>query len=216
MERNLKTHRSKRITMIEGCVVALLVGTASGEITSVGGDVQLITPPLPPAQDGVMWAFNEQQNVTLAADLEVDATQPGLYDENSDLIQAVIPAGVKVNSHYVHSDQEGLSGPDLNGSVTFENMILGVIVNDGNLHASDTLGAPNTQYPGFLSDRGPELGILSSDWFSISPDRRTVTMHANTGLGVDDWRVVTTAPIPAPGVLAIVGAAGLCAVRHRR
>lgn len=51
--------------------------------------------------DTTMYAFDEQQNVTLAQALEVDITAPGTYDDSSDLTPGTIPGGTGVSSHFV-------------------------------------------------------------------------------------------------------------------
>ena len=77
--------------------------------------------------DTTMFAFDEQQKVTLASGLAVDITSPGTYDDSSDLTPATIPAGTVVNSDFVNADKVGDNMPPvvLDGTVTTSSDISG-------------------------------------------------------------------------------------------
>ncbi|PKB79876.1 MAG: hypothetical protein BZY88_10825 [SAR202 cluster bacterium Io17-Chloro-G9] len=80
-----------------------------------------------------IFVFDELQGVTLTSDVAVDiGTNP-------------VPDGTKVNSHYIHFDP--FETTTLSGTITYNNPIIGVIVNGSKLNASDdALGIPTTNY----------------------------------------------------------------------
>lgn len=193
------TMNSRKITVnLLGAAVLtglLLTPTVKGEIVGTCGDAQLVPPPPDVTEGGYasndrITVFNEQQNVTLSASIVVDAWEPGLYDDNGDLGTRAIPAGTRVSSHYIHYDSTSVVGHSANGCVTFDNKIIGVVERDLNLANTNTLGAGGVNYPGFLADRGYELG--ANDAFTISDDGKKLTINNTWTLaGVDDLRVIT-------------------------
>ncbi|MFH1844884.1 MAG: hypothetical protein ABIF77_16965, partial [bacterium] len=104
--------------------------------------------------------FLEQGDVLLAAPLAVDITQDGTY--GTPLSPGVIPAGEIVTSVAIHADRASPTGvSNLQGSVEFNAEILGVIVGDARLDASDgVLGLELVLYPTAVTERGLELGAL--------------------------------------------------------
>ena len=88
-----------------------------------------------------MHAFNEQQAVTLASAIAVDINSAGTYDSSSDLLPTSpatnIPAGTRVNSHFVHADPVGTDSIITTSTLTFPTDILGVLVRVTRLNASD-------------------------------------------------------------------------------
>src|SRR4051812_41013073 len=99
----------RRTTAAFGVAVALAVlvlssGTATGAIDNVTGAIQLLptAPPsvMPTALESAtnMFAFNEQQHVTLTSAVDVNITQPGTYTNGTPLTPGTIAAGTLVNS----------------------------------------------------------------------------------------------------------------------
>ncbi len=168
-----------------------------GAIVNTCPNAQLVAPPASVRQgqfshNDRISVFNEQQDVLLAGPVTVDARDPGTYDQNSDLVSFVIPAGTRVSSHYIHYDSQAVFGHASSGCVTFDQPIIGVVERDSNLNITNTLGAQGVDYPGFLSDRGFELGAGADDRFTITSDRRTLIIdRVWTLAGVDDLRVIT-------------------------
>jgi choice-of-anchor A domain-containing protein len=183
------------------CVLA--VGSAGATITGTSGQVTKIAPP-PSVMFGdlqsntTMFAFDEQQNVTLGQALECDITQPGVYDETADLTPGTVPAGTVVSSHFVHADKIGTGPPfvTLEGTVTTDADIICIAILQRPLNMSDFLGAPGTAYP--TGDFGRHLELDSQDDFVIEQvDRRTVVIHSSTRLHADQVRIITAAgPCP--------------------
>jgi hypothetical protein len=142
--------------------------------------------------------FDEQQGVALAAPLAYDQLTT-LSDSGS------IPTGTVVDSHYVHFDNTGTApGRRGVGEISFACPVLGLITQDTNLAASDSiLGAIGTAYPVGLSFRGLEQGTggvgdyPSRDWtlqdiISLS-DADTLFVDLQVFNVLDQLRVVTTA-----------------------
>jgi len=180
-------------------VVALLVATsARSEIVSTGGSAVQIAPPASVdvnvlESNTQIRAFDEQQAVTLAAPLAVNISAPGVYDDPADLTPATIPAGSVISSHLVHFDIifEG-AAIGATGTVTFRDRILGVIINDADVDATDFLGAPGTTYPpAGIQFRGAELDEndlvevgcdfirVELESFQILDHVRVITAHDN-------------------------------------
>jgi large repetitive protein len=189
-----------RMTRVcRGIVAASLVGAlvavaspAAGYISTVSGQISRIAPPASVLPSGVssptqMFAFDEQQGATLSAPLKVDMTQPGTLSSNSQISAALIPAGTIVDSHYVDSARPAGGTSVREGTLTFSQDIVGVIVTRGKLDASDVLGAPQTNYGGAYPSRELELG---EDWVQMV-DQRTLFIHVNTTTVVDQVRIIT-------------------------
>ncbi len=145
-----------------------------------------------------MYAFDERQGVRLTQDVAVDFGDPGAYTRNEiwpamTAHSRTVPAGTWVNSHYVHMDVTTPRATTLRGTITFDSDILGVIVTDARLLATDgTLGAPGTVYAG-AARRTIELE--NADRLVISANRRTIdiTMALSDG-PLDEFRVLTASP----------------------
>src|SRR5690606_5445139 len=137
-----------------------------------------------------LWAFDEDQNITIPSTINVD-------------IGTAPTAGQVVASHYVFFDPEGTQS--LSGFVDFDADIFGIITSTSLLAASDFLANTSVTYlnPGA---RGLEPG---QDFVSIDPDnprRILVDFLANTP--GDYIRVLTMrspgAAVPEPGPLSLL------------
>src|SRR5207245_457277 len=89
------------------------------------------------------------------------------------------------------------------GSATFDTDVLGVIILDAHLIASNgQLGASGTTYYTSSAGQGYELTGLCSgavgaqDRVTVSADRRTVTVCTNVYGAPDDIRIVTRGRVP--------------------
>ncbi len=171
---------------------------ADALITSTSGQVSWISPPASvvenQSQDPTkVLAFDEQQGLTLGANLRVDIIAAGTYDQATDLVAANVLAGTKVDSHLLHSDVPTGGNIFRSGQVTFGGAIVGVIVTRAKLAGSDFLGAPGTVYPGLVPNRELEFGTgsgLAAD-IVVLPDLHTIQFNLGTSGAVDDIRVVT-------------------------
>ena len=173
------------------------VGAARAAISGTSGQILQIVPPASAAtglgSNANMWAWDEQQGVTLASSLKVDITSPGTYTSAGQLLTGVaIAPGTVVDSQYITSvGATGTGASDLDGTLTFPADILGVIVTPGKLATSDVLGAPATNYPGTGSGFALEFDS-GGDTVTLA-NQRTITFHSHraTGAGVDELRVLT-------------------------
>src|SRR5581483_4823215 len=168
-------------------------------VSTSGAVVEVAAPPSVAknayVSDTEIRAFDEQQNVTTGAPITVDFTEPGSYDSLADLAPSVLPAGTCVQSHFIHFDSTGSLGVRLQGSVTYDTDVLGVIVTDASLSQSDpVVGAPGTIYPTGVTNRGAELSPSAQtgpDIVTLSSDRRTVGVDLKVTTVVNQVRVVT-------------------------
>ncbi|MCU4137855.1 MAG: hypothetical protein MW689_001426 [Thermodesulfobacteria bacterium] len=156
--------------------------------------------------------FDEKQNYVLEEDLYVDlfVTTGGIFDSEDDLTFGTIPAGTHINSHLVHFDPIGYNTTILEGSITFDQKIIGVILKLNSLQNSDFLGFADTFDNGSL--RGLEWGY---DSFVISDDLKTLSMHLHTNVHLDNIRILTEVPIPSTLLLLGSGLFGLVGMRKR-
>lgn len=172
---------------------------ASVAVVSSSGEVQQISAPASVLQgalesDTQIQLFGEQGGVTLSAGATADITNPGTYSNAASLTTGTIPAGTKVDSYYLHSDPVGISSNVvqlLSGGVTFPTNVLGVVILDPSLTASNpALGVAGTQYP--TTGRGLTLGS-PTDTVILSADQRTLTLHLSASNATKGVRVITVA-----------------------
>ena len=110
------------------------------------GDIQTITPPTSVAEDALqsntcIRFFHESTNVALTSDLAADLLpRPNSLYDSPVMRSGVVPAGVVVDSHFLHADSISNAVIHLEGTVTFEQDIIAVIFRDGTLHASEAAG----------------------------------------------------------------------------
>ncbi|HEY4312811.1 MAG TPA: PEP-CTERM sorting domain-containing protein [Pirellulales bacterium] len=203
-------------------------------ILSTSAAVSVISPPANVSEgkmesNTTIWAFPEEQNVTLAQDLAVDVSLPGTSPLNGvqNLTPGNIGAGNSVSSYFVHFDAVGAptNAVTASGSITFDQNIVGLIVLTATLEDSNTgLGFPGTIYDNAISGEGAEgleivgggLGKDSNDQITLSADRHTVSFSFRDTGSADDFRVVTSVPEPSTLFLVLAGAAFLGAWRWRR
>jgi uncharacterized repeat protein (TIGR01451 family) len=193
--------RAAKPSIVIGVIVALAFSTvavAGALISGASGNViRLSSPPSSVAvnalEDGTnAVTFDERRAVTLTAAVVVDAIDPGTYTVNSTPANKVA-AGRVVDSNLIHSDPPAGGTVRRTGSVTFATDIVGVISSTDRLGTTDaSLGAPGTTYAGKTKFRGLEPDSASGqDTFTISADRRTVSIDVRTTSVVDDIRVLT-------------------------
>lgn len=161
--------------------------------------------------------FQEQSNLELQDEIEVDISLPGGFADFEGLPTGTITAGSIVDVYMLHQDAVGRRGNIvLSGSVTFDQEILGVMVSNQTLSASDELlGATGTAYP---SHTLRELEFLiAADEITISEDRRTLSFELQTKVALDHIRIITmAAAVPSPGSLALLVLAALATLGRRR
>jgi hypothetical protein len=197
--------------------------TASGStLVSTTGQVTVLgTPPADVASGGLQsnttaYVFQESM-LTLTSDLDVDVSTPGVYTTVSSLTPGTIDAGTSIVSYMLESQPSSVPPlPDdyrtYQGSLTFDEPILGLIVETTSLNNTDALlGAPGTTYPP-PSDiySGLDLNTPGCKGSSCGDDAVTWTITGNTiyfdfvtNYSEDEIRIITAAT-PEPGGIAFV------------
>jgi hypothetical protein len=214
--------RSIQVLALTVLMLAAGVSASQAAIISFSGNLSIVPTPASVdldayESDDVLIVFSEQQNVLLQDDLRVNFTEPGLYDDRSDLPTPVprIAAGTLVDSYFLHADPV-TGGILYSGSITFDTDVLGVIVGGVLLDESDDIiGSPTTFYAWDYYGAGRGLALSGRDTIELSLDRRTITFSFTTRRLMDEVRVITAASVPEPGALLLMGTA-LAAVAGRR
>ena len=131
-----------------------LVGTITGgDSQAAGGNFRQICEPIGPiGNDNIqsvdLFAFEEQQNVTLTSPLSVDAVN-------------AVAAGASVSSYYVVFDPISTNGFSVEATIQFPGTIVGIIEDRQLLEDSDFLGDASATYLS-PSLRGLEGGDTTS------------------------------------------------------
>ena len=202
-----RTNRSLRMLLSAGLAVMSAVALSTvawAAIALTTGQMTQIAPP-PSVElhmlesNTTQFAFDERQCVTLAAPLKVSTKTPGTYDEYIDLVTATIPAGTRVSSHFVQADKVGTGGPQivLEGSLTTDAPILGIIIRAAHLNSSDFLGAIGTVYPTGYAGRVLQLNG-ANDVVTLDPGLHVVTLRTVNSQHADQLRVITECKLPPP------------------
>ncbi len=193
--------------------IALAAGTATAAITGVTGQTTWLNTP--PAACTITtltglnaYVWDEQQN------LNTSGVFANMTNNPCPAPGAAIPGVVSgiIDSHFIHLENNtGAVGGV--GTVTFQDPIVGVIFLAADMDNTDALlGAGGTTYPTFFPFR--DLTFNSST-FSINGNTMSFQLdNLSPVLGVVQARILTQ--VPAPGAAAVVGLAGLAAVRRRR
>lgn len=195
--------------MIVG-IIALMGAAAYGLITTGGAVVDSGPAPADLQQEAVrsdtdIFLYKEQSSLALSAPVAVDIIGDGTYNLPGDLTGGTIPAGTIVDSYVIHVDNMALNSIGdglitLTGSITFDTDILGVIVTNDGLAASDGLN-PGTTYQtraGFLSAlelRGVP-GVTANGQKGqdeVSVNGRTLTVTLGFAEQMDELRVLVEA-----------------------
>ena len=186
------------------------VGIAAGPIATSGA-LRLLGYPRSLAEGELesldtLFVLKERGGLRLAAgdSVQLEIMESGPVASASSLSPAVLPPGTWLNSHVIHLDPPASGLASARGSVTFDTNVLGLIVTDDGLEASDAvLHAPGVDYPYGLAGRGAELtGLAGGDSIEISADRRTVTFVASAQSSLDQIRVITAVPLATCGPVA--------------
>jgi hypothetical protein len=204
------------------CLVSLstpATATASiigGSITSGGPGAQFIELTLPftanpnntvgnnTFQDNNLYGFDEDQNIVLAAPLEVDIVPLG---------STTLAAGTTVASHYIFFDPVNGS---IDGRVDFDSDIVAIITSTARLTASDFLANTGVTYlsPG-------ARGLEGNDQVTIS-GLRQIRFDTTASTPGDYVRVLTAyspGAVPEPAtmtLLCVAMATGAVRMRSRR
>ena len=206
-------------------LIALAVGAILGQSFPMSAQAALIIISAPPSvlpgaiQSQVNASIFYESTKTLLAPLPVDIIAPGTYNLADPDNPGAIAAGTKVNSYFLHHESVANQLSTVIVAGSFPNPILGVIINDAYLDASDPiLGNPGTLYPTGLDYRGLELPYASlADVLFWSGNQVFISVKSTTADVLDQVRIITAVPEPSTFVLAGIGGLGLllCGARRR-
>jgi MYXO-CTERM domain-containing protein len=180
------------------CTAAFLLGAvwllhtpAYADVVSATGAVELVRPPADLRLDATVSlesiaVFDEQQDV--AVPFGIDAVTDFATGD-----WVFVPAGLVVDSHLLHLDLPGADRmASLNGTVTFRDPIVGLIVTAEELNATDDplgLSGYGTTY-----DVGPNRGLdLGQDTARVATDDpRVLEVEFRVDSALDQIRVLTS------------------------
>lgn len=169
-------------TDILKCPKGYYRGGGGGQLGGSGNIVVMDPPPVsvvfntPEVEDLTrIFAFKERESCELGADVTVDIAEPGYYTNNYGAKPKVISAGTMVDSYFLHYDSVGNQNTQTTGWVGVPEDIIGLIVTDGRLDASDNiLGHPGTVYHTGRKNRGFEN---NAEQITFEPGRRKLTIN---------------------------------------
>jgi hypothetical protein len=141
----------------------------------------------------------QERRDTLDGVLAIDANAAGggSLTPGGSMPAGQLQAGQDFISYLFHVDPAGANGGStqiVSGSVQFQNDILGLIVNETSLAATDSVLGSIGDY-GSPFDRGLEL--LAGDFITISLDQRTLSFRLTVATDrMAQIRLLTAAPLP--------------------
>lgn len=200
--------------MNKSLILMALIGLgamANAGINAVGGATTIVSPPASVRDDQTesdtkAILFLEKGDVALGANLNVDAVAAGTYNGVGTLSTSQITAGTHVASYLLHADPVGDLTRTWEGSMTFDEKILGVIATQAHLNDSDPiLGNNGTIYPTgspFDTSRGFELS--TAEYFVISSDLKSIRYRCVANTQFDQIRIVTES-VPEPTTMTALG-----------
>lgn len=171
------------------------IAGAAGHASTPGSRFRTIAAGV--AESALVRVMQERTD-SLDAPLAVDGVIQGgeTFTQSNAAAPGTITLGTEVISYIMHFDPVGADGAlqkHVAGSVVFENDILGIILGDGALAATDAVLGSIGVY-GATNGRGTVL--TGGDFISISADRRTLSFDWSImGDDLAQLRVVTSAPI---------------------
>ena len=147
--------------------------------------------------------FLERRRVQIAESLEVDLADPGEYRRIRRQKGPRIPGGTIVKSYLLQLDPVGLldkwdkDKPRVEGQITFDQPIIGLIANGKKLLATDSLlGHPDGHYGDLPRGLEPPKDALDEaeskgkDVLILAADQRTLILNFAAGSAVDQIRVL--------------------------
>jgi len=139
--------------------------------------------------------FPERESIVLDAALPVAVDRPGTYSGPFDPQAGKLAAGTRLRSYLMQFNPVGRNKDDvfeMQGSITFERPILGLICTTTELSHTDKLFTPRDEWrPG----RGGG-GVEHGDTVTLSPDRRTLHVRLTAAAANDQIRVLVEVPAP--------------------
>lgn len=168
--------------VVGGSITGGTVFTRGGSFIVIGNPAGL-TVGNNNFDDNNVRAFNEVQNYSLASALLTDLGGP-------------IGAGTVIDSHYLVFDSR--RNQTVQGEVTFDRPVLGIIYSFAALQMSDGLGAPGVTY------LQPVARGLEQPVDIVSFIGNTVSFDLSGSSPGDTFRVITAAAVPEPSSWAML------------
>ena len=165
------------------------VSNASVDVSSPANFQPNVYPATEPA------VILEQQFFTLDSAIAVNSDgSPGTYDVSNPPSIVTLPAETAVHSYLLHFAPEQSTESEC--SITFDNQILGVAASENLLMLSDFLAFANPVFANSVAGvplRGLDFeDPASTDAWTISADRKTITVNFQASAGMlDEIRVMT-------------------------
>jgi PEP-CTERM motif len=215
-----------------GVTLVFLPVAAYADVVTTTGEVTFVSAPPSDITLGhwqsntELFAFAEQQGLTLTSPLAVDISVAGTSPTptSDNFSPTNIPTDTPIDSYMLHSDPVGSpsdSNPvEFTGSITVPGIIIGLITTSPDLIASNSVvGLSGVTYStgkdtGVTIDPGTPGPGSTIDSVTLSADLHTVTVDFYTGSSVDDMRIITAAPEPAS--LSIAGLGVIALLKRRR
>ncbi len=140
-------------------------------------------------EEQVYWAQAGQE---IDVDIDVDRLASGAvtFDGSRDLVPGQL-SEVGVYSYYVHVDPVGRPTADrrMNCVLSFGEPIVGIILTDARLDATDSTLGFTARYPTGVASRGVDLDL--TDALTLSADRSQIAIDFHASTVIDAMRVLT-------------------------
>jgi len=147
-----------------------------------------------------VFVFPEKQNVLLKADLQAAITQPGTYQNQSEISQGhdIVREGTRVDSLRIYFNPIGHPSEltSIEGKIHFQQPVVGILTsNEQLLDSSPQFSSLLVDSPSRLtiahSNASEKINAEHQDVIQLSPDRRVLSYKFSTfGKYVDDLRVL--------------------------
>lgn len=212
-----------RLHLIVGCVLSLLLAHhARADILFTTGALTEIAAP-PSFIEGALessssFVILDEGITVLPGPVTVNAFGVGTTSAGSTASLAVIPAGTRVHSYFVHFDPVGSGFAKLTGAVFFDpgEFIIGIQTHTPLLDATDPVtGHPTPTYPTGTEPFRAHESLPGIDSVTISPGLVSASFTHFAELGIDQARIFTI-PEPATQTLLLLGIAALVRLKRRR
>jgi hypothetical protein len=212
-----------RLRLALGCVLCLLLAHPAGaDIFFTTGALTEIPAPASFVEGALesssSFVILDEGITVLPGDVLVNAFGVGTTSAGSTASLAVILAGTRVHSYFVHFDPVGGGFATLTGEVFFDpgEFIIGIQTHTPLLNATDPVtGHPTPIYPTGIDAFRAHESLPGIDSVTISPGLLSASFTHFAELGIDQARIFTI-PEPATQTLLLLGALVLTRIKRRR
>lgn len=168
---------------------------AAPGVQSTGGQVRVINRPRSVVPNELespnLQVFAERTGYELPSDLGIEARAPGTYDSSSSLSEGTIAETTAVDVLYVHADTRDDSKTRIEGTLTFDRKIDGVIATGESMLAANEVmqvASLPTEYP---ESTKSNFGVnMKVDKFEIGSDRKSMSLNYEVYGQSDSMRLI--------------------------